>query len=50
MPISNATVISVLLAFFASGCWKDGTPLLMASIPVSAVLPEEKARKIRGKA
>ena len=34
----------VAAAFFASGRRKAGTPLLMASTPVRATAPEEKAR------
>ncbi len=35
---------SVVAAFFALGLRKAGTPLLIASTPVSAVQPEAKAR------
>ena len=37
---------SVSAAFFACGRRKAGTPLEMASTPVSAVAPEENARRI----
>ncbi len=37
----------VRAAFWLLGLRKDGTPLLMASTPVSAVQPEAKARSAR---
>ena len=37
----------VVAAFFDFGFWKAGTPLLMASTPVSAVVPEVNARATR---
>ncbi len=40
MPIT----ISVCAAFFASGFWKAGTPLEIASTPDSATAPDEKPR------
>ena len=42
-PISS----SVVAAFLLLGLRKAGTPLLIASTPVSAAQPEEKARRIR---
>ncbi len=52
MPASMAEAItpsssSVVAAFLLLGFWKFGTPLLMASMPVSAAAPEEKARSSR---
>ncbi len=38
---------SVVAAFLLLGLRKAGTPLAMASMPVSAVVPEENARAIR---
>ena len=38
---------SVVAAFLLLGLRKAGTPLLIASTPVSAVHPEEKARSSR---
>ena len=38
---------SVVAAFLLLGFWKAGTPLLIASTPVSAAQPEEKARSSR---
>ncbi len=43
IPIRIAMAISVRPAFLASGGRKDGTPLLIDSIPVKAVHPVEKA-------
>jgi len=44
--IASAPMISrVVAAFLLLGFWKAGTPLLMASTPVSAVQPEANARK-----
>lgn len=40
----NASVVAALRDF---GLRNAGTPLLMASTPVSAALPEENARRIR---
>ncbi len=37
----------VVAAFFDLGLRKAGTPLLIASTPVSAAQPEEKARSSR---
>ncbi len=42
-PISS----SVVAAFLLLGFWNAGTPLLIASTPVSAAQPEENARSIR---
>ena len=52
MPASMAEAItpsssSVVAAFLLLGFWKLGTPLLMASTPVRAAAPEEKARSSR---
>ena len=38
---SSSSVVAALRDF---GSWNAGTPLLIASTPVSAVVPEEKAR------
>ena len=38
---------NVVAAFFDLGCWNAGTPLLIASTPVSAVVPEVNARATR---
>ena len=38
---------SVVAAFFDLGRWKLGTPLEMASTPVRAAQPEEKALRMR---
>ena len=46
-PTVSAIRPRTLFAFFADGSLKDGTPLLTASTPVSAVQPEAKARRIR---
>ena len=43
MPSSS----SVVAAFLLLGRWKAGTPLEIASTPVSAAQPEEKARASR---
>ena len=43
-PTMPAMRLSTSFAFFAEGSRKDGTPLLTASTPVSAVQPEAKAR------
>ncbi len=37
----------VVAAFLLFGFWKAGTPLLIASTPVSAAHPEENARSMR---
>ena len=42
-----ASSASVVAAFLLLGLVKAGTPLLMASTPVSAAQPEEKARASR---
>ena len=52
MPASMAEAMTpsssrVAAAFLLLGFWKFGTPLLMASMPVSAAAPEEKARSSR---
>ncbi len=52
IPANMATAIppsraSVVAAFLLLGLRNAGTPLLIASTPVSAVQPEEKARRIR---
>ncbi len=44
MPPSRASVVA---AFLLLGFLNAGTPLLIASTPVSAVQPEEKARSSR---
>ena len=41
MPPSSASVVAAFLLF---GLRNAGTPLLIASTPVSAVQPEENAR------
>ena len=41
-PIRSAIAIIVWPAFLVSGGRKDGTPLLIASMPVIAVHPVEK--------
>ncbi len=41
---STAMMASVEAAFFASGGSKAGTPVAMASVPVSATAPDAKAR------
>ncbi len=43
---STATIVSVVAAFLGSGGLKAGTPLAIASVPVSATEPEAKARMI----
>ena len=52
MPTNIDTAItpiatSVSCAFLAFGGLKAGTPLAMASTPVSAVQPEENARRVK---
>src|SRR4051812_48910320 len=52
MPTSMVTasrpiISSVVAAFFDLGFWNAGTPLLIASTPVSAAAPEENARSTR---
>ncbi len=52
IPISRATAIvpsisKVVAAFLDLGFSKAGTPLLIASTPVSAAQPDENARAIR---
>ncbi len=44
MPPSSASVVAALRLL---GRWKAGTPLLMASTPVSAAQPDENARSSR---
>ena len=44
MPPSRARVVA---AFLLLGGLNAGTPLLIASTPVSAVQPDENARRIR---
>ena len=44
MPPSRASVVAAFLLF---GLRNAGTPLLMASTPVSAVQPDEKALSSR---
>ena len=44
MPPSSASVVAAFLLF---GLRNAGTPLLIASTPVSAVQPEENARSSR---
>ena len=39
-----AITISVVAAFFASGGLKAGTPVAIASVPVSATAPDANAR------
>ncbi len=46
IPSRIATAVSVVAAFFASGGLNAGTPLAMASVPVSATDPDAKARRI----
>ena len=41
------SIASVVAAFLLLGLRNAGTPLLMASMPVRAVVPDEKARAIR---
>ena len=38
---------SVVAAFFASGGLNAGTPVAIASVPVSATAPDANARRIR---
>ena len=52
MPISSTIAIapsrnSVVAALRDLGFWKAGTPLLIASTPVSAAQPDENARAMR---
>ena len=44
MPPSSSSVVAALRDF---GFWNAGTPLLMASTPVSAAQPDENARATR---
>ena len=44
---STPSSSSVVAAFRLLGFWKAGTPLEIASTPVSAAQPEEKARASR---
>ena len=44
IPPSRASVVAAFLLF---GCLNAGTPLLIASTPVSAVQPDENARRTR---
>jgi hypothetical protein len=44
---SRPIISSVLRAFLAFGLRNAGTPLAMASTPVSAVHPDEKARSAK---
>ena len=44
---SNAITARVCLAFLHSGGLNEGTPLLIASMPVSAVQPDAKAFRMR---
>ena len=44
IPPSSASVVA---AFLLLGFWNAGTPLLIASTPVSAVQPEANARSSR---
>ena len=48
-PRINAITVNVVRALTASGGLKAGTPSDMASVPVRAVEPEEKARSTRSK-
>ncbi len=52
MPMNNVMAITpsisrVVAALRDFGFWKAGTPLLIASTPVSAAQPEENARATR---
>jgi hypothetical protein len=47
VPIRTDIIIIVKPAFLVEGDRKDGTPLLIASIPVTAVHPVENVRKIK---
>ncbi len=47
MARSPAMTINVRPALRDSGGWKAGTPVAMASVPVSATAPEAKARTTR---
>jgi hypothetical protein len=49
VPRTAATQAVVVAAFLDSGGRKAGTPLEMASTPVSAVQPEENARSRRNR-
>jgi len=42
----NAIAVSVVRALWLSGGLNAGTPFEIASVPVSAAHPEEKARKM----
>ena len=44
-PRTPAMIIKVVAAFFDSGGLKAGTPVAIASVPVSATAPEAKARR-----
>ena len=41
------SMASVVAAFVLFGFWNDGTPLLIASTPVSAVHPDANERSSR---
>jgi hypothetical protein len=43
----TAITSRVVAAFFASGGWNAGTPVAIASVPVSATAPDAKARRMR---
>ena len=46
MEMASAPMITkVVAAFLLFGFWNAGTPLLIASTPVSAVHPEANARR-----
>jgi hypothetical protein len=47
VPIRSDIIIMVWPAFLVAGDRKDGTPLLIASIPVTAVHPVENVRSTR---
>ena len=49
IPIKIAMTINVIPAFLGSGFLKDGTPLLIDSMPVRAVQPAENACKTKNK-
>ena len=44
---TEASRVSVVAAFWLFGFRNAGTPLLIASLPVSAAQPDEKARASR---
>ncbi len=45
-PSSVAMMVKVIAAFLDSGFWNAGTPFEIASVPLIATAPAEKARRI----